>query len=77
MYICTYCIYMCTHCMYLLIVYMYTLQIPVTLYILALVIKGGFRVTKVDPEFKRLINSESKPILKDLTEKGNTVVYLL
>lgn len=42
----------------------------------AVVIKSGMRLTTVNPEFKRLINSESKPILQELNAKGKeALVY--
>ncbi|XP_067935017.1 major facilitator superfamily domain-containing protein 4A-like [Watersipora subatra] len=45
------------------------IQVPVVLYMAAVVIKMGLRLKAVNPEFKRLINSESSLVLQQLNRK--------
>ncbi|KAF6020168.1 MFSD4 [Bugula neritina] len=44
-------------------------QIPIVIYWLVIVIKTGCRVKTVDPSFKKLVNSESRPILEQVEDK--------
>mgnify|MGYP001793603359 FL=1 len=48
----------------------FPLQVPIILYVSIVLFNDGFRVKAVDSKFKRLVNSESKPILNGLSEKG-------
>lgn len=46
------------------------LKVPIVIYVTITMVIKGIRVRSVNANFKRLVNSESKPILQDLEGKG-------
>jgi len=48
---------------------MAAIQVPIVVYVFVSILRNGVRIRTVNEHFKRLVNSESKPILQGLNKK--------